>query len=126
MAVQNVSTQGAPAQRNTNATAANAQGTAKSAAVEKTASPAPSAPNTTDASKQIAAGVQLSPRAKEMSLAKKVIDNTPDIREEKVTKFKDLIAKGQYKPDANKITEGIVREAIRDDLSKNPDALLNE
>jgi hypothetical protein len=36
-----------------------------------------------------------------------------------------MIAKGQYKPDAAKITEGIIREAARDELAKNPDALLN-
>lgn len=71
-----------------------------------------------------AANVQISPKAKEMSLAKKIVDETPDVREDKVAKFKELIAKGEYKPSADKITEGILKEALKDELSKTPEVAL--
>lgn len=69
-----------------------------------------------------AANVQISPRAREMAQAKKIVDETPDVREDKVAHFKELIAKGEYKADAGKIADGILSEAIREELSKNPAA----
>lgn len=71
-----------------------------------------------------AANVHISQQAREMSQAKKAIADTPDVREDKVAKFKSLIAKGEYKPDAGKIADGILSEAIRDELAKNPDSTL--
>lgn len=123
MAVQNLKTQGSAPQR-TPAPATNAQSTAKTTQTEKAAATAPAAAPQ-PAAKSDASGVNISPRAKEMALAKKVVENTPDIREDKVAKFKEMIANGQYKPDAAKITEGIVREAVRDEIAKNPDQILS-
>ena len=71
-----------------------------------------------------AAAVQISPKAREMSQARQIVADTPDIREDKVAKFRDLIAKGEYKPDSSKIADGIMKEAIRDELSKAPETAL--
>ncbi len=71
-----------------------------------------------------AAAVQISPKAKEMSLARAVMDQTPDVREDKVAHFKKLIEAGQYKPDAGRIADGILGEAIKDELSKKPETAL--
>lgn len=73
---------------------------------------------------QAAANVQISPRAKEMNLARQVVDSTPDVREDKVAHFKAMIARGEYKPDAGKIADGILAEAMRDELSKDPEVAL--
>ena len=77
------------------------------------------------AAQQAAANVQISPRARELNLARQVVDSTPDIREDKVAKFKSMIERGEYKPDAGKIADGILAEAIRDELSKEPDVALS-
>lgn len=71
-----------------------------------------------------AAAVSISPRAKEMSLARAVVDDTPDVREDKVAEFKKRIASGEYKPDAGRIADGILSEAMKDELSKKPDVAL--
>ena len=67
-----------------------------------------------------AANVQISQRAKELSLAKKIAEETPDIREDKVSHFKDLIDNGEYKADSEKIANAILQEAMRDEVSKDP------
>lgn len=68
--------------------------------------------------------VNLSPKAKEMAEARKkamdIAKNTSDIREDKVADFKRRIASGEYKPEAENIADGMMREAIRDELAKNP------
>lgn len=74
---------------------------------------------------QAAANVQISPRARELNLARQIVDTTPDVREDKVAKFKAMIERGEYKPDASKIADGILSEAIRDELSKNPEVALS-
>ena len=71
-----------------------------------------------------AAAVSISPRAKEMSLARALVDETPDVREDKVAEFKKRIASGEYKPDAGRIADGILSEAMKDELSKKPDVAL--
>jgi negative regulator of flagellin synthesis FlgM len=71
-----------------------------------------------------AANVQISPRAKELSLARTLIEETPDVREDKVAEFRKRIASGEYKPDAGKIVDGILGEAIKDELSKKPEVAL--
>lgn len=76
------------------------------------------------AAQQTAANVQISPRARELNLARQVVDSTPDVREDKVAKFKSMIERGEYKPDAGKIADGILSEAIRDELSKEPEVAL--
>lgn len=74
---------------------------------------------------QAAANVQISPRARELNLARQVVDSTPDVREDKVAKFKAMIERGEYKPDAGKIADSILSEAIRDELSKDPEVALS-
>ncbi|MEY3901391.1 MAG: hypothetical protein RL189_697 [Pseudomonadota bacterium] len=76
------------------------------------------------AAQQAAANVQISPRARELNLARQVVESTPDVREDKVAKFKAMIERGEYKPDAGKIADGILSEAIRDELSKEPEVAL--
>ncbi|MFZ9518991.1 MAG: flagellar biosynthesis anti-sigma factor FlgM [Silvanigrellaceae bacterium] len=77
------------------------------------------------AAQQAAANVQISPRARELNLARQVVDSTPDVREDKVAKFKSMIERGEYKPDAGKIADGILSEALRDELSKDPEVALS-
>ena len=68
--------------------------------------------------------VQLSDQALEASTAKqKALDiamNTPDIRMDRVEELKARLKNGEYKIDSEKIAEGIVREALIDDLALNP------
>lgn len=66
-----------------------------------------------------AANVQISQRAKEMSMAKKVAEQTPEVDEARIQKYKEMIAKGEYKPDAGKIADGIAREALLDKYASN-------
>jgi flagellar biosynthesis anti-sigma factor FlgM len=73
---------------------------------------------------QAAANVQISPRARELNLARQVVESTPDVREDKVAKFKSMIERGEYKPDAGKIADSILSEAIRDELSKDAEVAL--
>jgi negative regulator of flagellin synthesis FlgM len=68
--------------------------------------------------------VQISPKAKELSLARAAVDATPDIREDKVADLRKRIASGEYKPDAGKIADGIAMEAIKDELSASPEVAL--
>lgn len=69
--------------------------------------------------------VNLSDRAKEMSEARlKALDiarNTSDVREDRVADLKKRIESGEYKASAENIADGILREAIRDELSKEPE-----
>lgn len=69
--------------------------------------------------------VKLSDRAKEMSEARlKALDiarNTSDVREDRVADLKKRIESGEYKASAENIADGMLREAIRDELSKEPE-----
>ncbi|KAB8031809.1 flagellar biosynthesis anti-sigma factor FlgM [Fluviispira multicolorata] len=95
--------------------AAKAEKTAPKNAAHTAYAKAKEAPSVKDA-----ANVQISPRAKELSMAKKIAEETPDVREDKVAKFKEQINKGEYNPDSGKIADGILREAIRDEIAKDP------
>lgn len=68
-----------------------------------------------------AANVQISAKAKEMSKAMNAVKNAPDVREDKVEKYKAMIASGEYKPDAGKIADGIAKEALRDEVARKPE-----
>ena len=116
-----------PPQLPANGETAKADKTEKSDKAEKTGrqasaanayAKASTAPNVKEA-----ANVQISAKAKEMSMAKKVVEDTPDVREDKIAKYKDLIAKGDYKPDPGKIADGIAREAMKDALASGADEL---
>ena len=51
---------------------------------------------------------------------KKAVDiarNTSDVRDDKVADFKRRIESGEYKADAGNIADGMMREAIRDELA---------
>ena len=50
--------------------------------------------------------------------ATEIARNTPDVRSEKVANLKKQIENGTYKPDAGKIADGILREAIKDRLAQ--------
>lgn len=63
---------------------------------------------------------QASQQTKDINLAKKVMEETPDVREDKVQKYKDLIARGEYKPNIAGIADGMIREALLDDLASQP------
>lgn len=66
--------------------------------------------------------VKLSGQAKEMNEARlkalEIARNTPDVREEKIAELKAKIANGDYKFSAENIADGMMREAIKDELSK--------
>ena len=68
--------------------------------------------------------VSLSPKSREIAEARKlalgIAKNTPDIREDKVEEFKRRIDSGEYKADAGNIADGMLREAVRDELARNP------
>ena len=56
------------------------------------------------------AKVKLSERAQEMKKIKEAVHNTPDVDEAKVAKFKSMLAKGEYKVDAEKVADKMVEE----------------
>jgi negative regulator of flagellin synthesis FlgM len=56
------------------------------------------------------AKVQLSERAQDMKKIREAVDKTPDVDEEKVARFRALIAKGEYQPDAGKVADKLVEE----------------
>jgi negative regulator of flagellin synthesis FlgM len=52
--------------------------------------------------------VSLSPRAQEVQLAKKTVESTPDVRQDKVQEISDKIKEGNYEIDAEKTAEKMV------------------
>ena len=64
------------------------------------------------------AKVKLSDRAQDMKKIRSVVDNTPDVDEAKIAKFKGLIASGKYKVDADKIADKMVDEHAYGELFK--------
>ena len=70
--------------------------------------------------------VSLSGKAQEMMIARKkamaIARDTSPIREDKVAEFRDKIKNGTYSLDAGNIADGIMKEAIRDELSKTTEA----
>ncbi|MDY6791203.1 MAG: flagellar biosynthesis anti-sigma factor FlgM [Thermodesulfobacteriota bacterium] len=70
-----------------------------------------------DASRQVKGDkVVLSPKAKEVQEATKLIKELPDIREEKVAKLKEQVDQGTYKIDGEKIAFKMLKESILDEL----------
>ena len=60
--------------------------------------------------------VVLSPKAKEVQEATKLIKELPDIREEKVAKLKEKVDQGTYRIDGKKIAFKMLKESILDEL----------
>jgi len=58
--------------------------------------------------------VDLSAKAKEIQRVKKLLDEIPAVREEKVQALKSQIANGSYQVDPDKIAEKMVGEALID------------
>lgn len=112
MAIQNVKGQGAvagPAAAPV-ADAQKSQKTNKAAGAYANAAPNPTIKD--------AAQVNISQRAKEMNLARKVADKTPDVDEAAVQKFKQAISAGTYQPNAAGIANGMVNEALKDEFAQ--------
>ncbi len=61
--------------------------------------------------------VILSPKAKAIQEAKKLLENVPDIREEKVARIKEQIKNGTYTVDAKKVAARMVEESVLNDIS---------
>lgn len=59
--------------------------------------------------------------AKAREKATEIARNTPDVREDRVRELRERIQSGQYQVDANRIADGMMREAILDKLSTMPD-----
>ncbi len=58
--------------------------------------------------------VDISSRAKDINLAKTVIEKLPDIREAKVQELKTQIEQGSYKINSDQIAGKMVRESLLD------------
>ena len=56
--------------------------------------------------------VELSPKAKKMQEAKRILGTIPDIREEKVAQIRKQIEDGTYQIDSQKIAEKMVTESL--------------
>ncbi len=60
--------------------------------------------------------VVLSPKAKEVQEATKLIKELPNIREDKVAKLKEQVDQGTYRIDGKKIAFKMLKESILDEL----------
>jgi len=60
--------------------------------------------------------VELSPRAKEMQEAMKILETLPDVREEKVAQIRQQIEEGSYEIDGKKIAEKMIKESVMNNL----------
>ena len=63
--------------------------------------------------------VTLSPKAKEIQEAKRLLESLPDIREEKIAKIKQQIDEGDYRIDEKRIAEKMIEESLLNELSDN-------
>jgi flagellar biosynthesis anti-sigma factor FlgM len=59
--------------------------------------------------------VVLSPKAREVREAKKVLSMLPDIREEEVARIKKEIKEGTYKIEGKKLAAKMIRESLLKD-----------
>ena len=70
--------------------------------------------------------VSLSNKAQEILEARQkaaaIAKDTSPIREDRVAELRASIKNGTYEIDPGKIADGILKEAIRDELAKNPEA----
>ncbi len=69
--------------------------------------------------------VALSPQAREMADAREkamqIAKATSPVREDRVAELKQKIQNGTYQIDSDKIADGIMREAVLDQLANMPD-----
>lgn len=59
--------------------------------------------------------VVLSPKAREVQEAKKVLSTIPDIREDEVVRIKKEIEEGNYKIEGKKLAAKMIRESLLKD-----------
>ncbi len=59
--------------------------------------------------------VSLSPQARELLKAQRVLAAIPDVREDKVEEIKARIADGTYRIDSDQIAAKMIREVLSDD-----------
>lgn len=102
-------------------TAATA-GTEKTARAKKAGEAAAAGSTAKDLGKQDW-GLDISPKAKEMSDAYKkageIARATPDVREDRVAAMKKKLAEGTYEVDSGKIADGMMREAMLERLASD-------
>jgi len=60
--------------------------------------------------------VSISGKGKTFSMIKKRVDETPDVREDKIAHYKKLIESGQYKVDSEKVAEAMIKETIKNEV----------
>jgi negative regulator of flagellin synthesis FlgM len=72
------------------------------------------ADKTAAAASTVTEKVDLSTRAKDIQRIKQIVDQTPDIREEKVMELKRQIDNGKYEINTDKIAEKMVGESLID------------
>ena len=83
-------------------------------------------PKSSDAQKNplgvdVAVSSQAKSRASEQKKALDIALKTPDVREDRVAQLKSKIESGEYKPDSEKIADGMLREAIMEHLAQEGD-----
>ena len=61
--------------------------------------------------------VQLSARALECNRIKEILEQVPDVRQEKVEQLNRQVADGSYKPDTEKTAEKLIKESLIDLLA---------
>jgi len=61
--------------------------------------------------------VDLSAKAKEFQQIKQIVDQTPDVRLDKVNELKDLVQSGNYTVDSGKVAAKIMGQSLIDTLS---------
>ncbi len=54
----------------------------------------------------------------DMRKIREAVENTPDIREEKVAALKKMIASGEYKVNAREVADKMIKEFLSDDTLK--------
>ena len=67
--------------------------------------------------------------AKSRELAIDIAKTSPDIRQdrmEKIVRLKETIKNGTYELDPGNIADGIVREAIKDQIANDPNLLIED
>ena len=77
--------------------------------VDASAKPAPKQPLKEDT-------VVLSPQARRIQEARKLLNSVPDIRGEKVAQIKAHIEDGTYHVDGEKVAEKIIKESLLDEI----------
>ena len=61
--------------------------------------------------------VDLSAKAKEFQRIRQIVDQTPDVREEKIQELKDRIESGNYTVDSGKVAAKMLGESLIDTIA---------